>query len=185
MTMSANETLISQILQQHGYDTYFIGKWDSGDHYPYTALDRGFNETLTFNLGASRYHRDWSSDIVSLNDWQSVFDTFLSILLPFSISHNNHEHMEPDCYMTDYLSKESVNLIRSRVSVAGNNNNNNNNDDDESHDHSVDILEASADPFFLTLGNPFKSCSLYTYYSSNNILLISYKTQMSYNFYIL
>ena len=172
MTMSANETLISQILQQHGYDTYFIGKWDSGDHYPYTALDRGFNETLTFNLGASRYHRDWSPDIVSLNDWQSVFDTFLSILLPFSISHNNHEHMEPDCYMTDYLSKESVNLIRSRVSFAGNNNNNdNNNDDDENHDHSVDILEASADPFFLTIGNHFKSCSLYIYYSSNNILM--------------
>lgn len=166
MTMSANETLISQILQQHGYDTYFIGKWDSGDHYPYTALDRGFNETLTFNLGASRYHRDWSPDIVSLNDWQSVFDTFLSILLPFSISHNNHEHMEPDCYMTDYLSKESVNLIRSRVSVTGNNYNNND-DGDESHDHSVDILKASADPFFLTIGNHFKSCSLYTHYSSN------------------
>jgi hypothetical protein len=155
--MSANETLISQILQLHGYDTYFIGKWDSGDHYPYTALDRGYNETLTFNLGASRYHRDWSPDIVSLNDWQSVFDTFLSILLPFSISHNNHKHMEPDCYMTDYLSKESVNLIRSRVSVTGNNYNNND-DGDESHEHSVDILEASADPFFLTIGNHFKSC---------------------------
>jgi len=171
MTMSINETIISQKLQQNGYDTYFIGKWDSGDHYPYTALDRGFNETLTFNLGASRYHRDWSPDIVSLNDRQSVFDTALSMLLPFSISHNNEKYMQPDCYMTDYLSKETVNLIRSRVNNGSNrhaatyadsdgSDNIDGSDDGDGTDNSDGSdgsdgtydRDTSADPFFLTLG---------------------------------
>ncbi|KAJ1411613.1 alkaline-phosphatase-like protein, partial [Ochromonadaceae sp. CCMP2298] len=112
MVLPANETLVSQLLQERGYDTYVVGKWDSGGHSPYTPRDRGFNESLGFTLGASLYHRNWHPDIVSLHG--NPFDDFLRAVLPFSVSHNNGPPMDPDQYMTDYLADEAANLVASR-----------------------------------------------------------------------
>ena len=58
--------MIAQVLQKAGYDTYLIGKWDDGDHYPYSPLDRGYNESLHFALGASMYNRDYHPDLVNV-----------------------------------------------------------------------------------------------------------------------
>jgi arylsulfatase A-like enzyme len=87
MVLPANETLVSQRLQRRGYDTYVVGKWDSGGHAPFTPLDRGFNESLGFHLGASLYHRNGHPDVVSLSG--SPFDDFLRTVLRFGVSHNN------------------------------------------------------------------------------------------------
>jgi arylsulfatase A-like enzyme len=184
MTLPLNETLISQVLQQGGYDTYYIGKWDGGDQVPYTPIDRGYNESLSFHRGASQYHDDNHPDI--LNVYGTPFDDFLRLVLPFAIMHNNGPKMDPGRYMTDYLSLEASRLIRSRVPARGDSGTGTSTDSSHSlvqgkgadardngvnpggskEQHSLSpaaaAAAAAADPFFITLSynaphNPYQA----------------------------
>ena len=141
MSLSRNETLISEVLQQYGYDTYYMGKWDSGPAAPHTPIDRGYNESLSFAVGASLYHKDGHPDLI--NGYGDKFDDFLRLVCRFYVSHNNGAKFEPDKYMTDYLSEQASNLIRSRTSTST-------------------AGSTRVDPFFLTLAynaphNPYQA----------------------------
>jgi arylsulfatase A-like enzyme len=142
MVMPVNETMFSQVLQRGGYDTYFLGKWDDGDHSPYTPTERGYNESLSFALGASLYKPVFDSSVEHMHGL--LFDDFLRFILPFYVSHNNGPKLEPDSYMTDFLADQAARLIRSRTPAG--------------------MLggEAETDPFLITLAfnaphNPFQA----------------------------
>jgi arylsulfatase A-like enzyme len=140
MSLPLNETLLPHAMQQSGYDTYLLGKWDAGREPPYTPIDRGYNESLNFFVGASQYQRDFHPDLV--NGYGDKFDDFLRLICRFYVSHNNGHFFQPDKYMTDYLSEQASNLIKSRTAGGG---------DDE-----------QVAPFFITLAynaphNPFQA----------------------------
>ena len=117
MVVPLNETLFSTVLQEGGYDTYHIGKWDCGPGKGYTALARGFNETLSFDLGGAPYLEPGDPDLV--NGYGNEFDDFVRWVLRFHIDHNDGPFFKPDKYMTDYLSEHAANLIKTRTVKRG------------------------------------------------------------------
>ena len=140
MVLSLNETMFSNVLQDGGYDTYHIGKWDCGPDPGYRALERGFNETLSFNLGGAPYLEPHNAELV--NGYGNEFDDFLRWVLRFHIDHNNGPFFQPDKYMTDYLTDRAVDLITTRAVKKG---------------HAQEM-----DPFFLSLAynaphNPYQA----------------------------
>jgi arylsulfatase A-like enzyme len=140
MSLTRDETLISEVLQQQGYDTYYIGKWDAGAKPPHTPVDRGYNESLAFHVGASLYMYEGHPDLV--NGYGDKFDDFLRLACRFTVNHNNGHVMQPDKYMTDYLSEQASNMIKSRAAGGE--------------------VTGSEAPFFLTLAynaphNPYQA----------------------------
>mmetsp|Transcript_47574 Transcript_47574/g.83173 ORF Transcript_47574/g.83173 Transcript_47574/m.83173 type:complete len:664 (-) Transcript_47574:82-2073(-) len=117
MVVPLNETMIGNVLQEGGYDTYHIGKWDCGPGKGYTALARGFNETLSFDLGGAPYLEPGDPDLV--NGYGNEFDDFVRWVLRFHIDHNDGPFFKPDKYMTDYLSEHAANLIKTRTVKRG------------------------------------------------------------------
>eukprot|EP01040_Poterioochromonas_malhamensis_P009817 gene9817-10661_t len=100
---------ISELLREVGYDNYLIGKWDGGFTAESSPTVRGFDESLSFHVGGSLYTKVNDPRIVSTEN--ITFDNFLKKLLSFKVSHNNGPFFEPDEYMTDYLGKQSSQLI--------------------------------------------------------------------------
>jgi arylsulfatase A-like enzyme len=149
MSLTRNETLISEVLQKNGYDTYYLGKWDSGPRSPHTPIDRGYSESLAFYVGASLYQRDWHPDLI--NGYGDKFDDFLRLICRFYVTHNNQHKIEPDKYMTDYLSERTRDLIMSRAIKTP-----------ASDGNAGANAEARKDPFFITLAynaphNPYQA----------------------------
>lgn len=136
MSLNKNETLISNVLRDKGYANYYIGKWHLGGNEGHTPIDRGFDESLSFSYGASVYGDKDDPNIVSAPIDKSMYDVYMSNLVPFGISHNNGKMFKPDKYMTDYLSDSAANVIKSK--------------------------EDSENPFFITLAynaphNPYQA----------------------------
>jgi arylsulfatase A-like enzyme len=118
MVLPLNYSLISNELLKHNYYNYFLGKWHIGQVIGYTPLDRGYNESLSFLYGASRYTNLTATNIVSYINNESYLDSFLNANLPFSISYNNGPSFEPNEYMTDFLSNNAVKIIKSNENMS-------------------------------------------------------------------
>eukprot|EP01031_Cornospumella_fuschlensis_P030112 gene30112-36373_t len=116
MVLPRNFTTIAEQLKHMHYRNYLIGKWHLGDSAGHSALERGFDETLTFPVGMSAYGKQTDPDIITLglNGSMAHFDEFMRYSLPFTVSHNNQEHFEPNEYLTDYLSQRAVDLIHAQ-----------------------------------------------------------------------
>eukprot|EP01031_Cornospumella_fuschlensis_P033903 gene33903-41025_t len=134
--------LLPEMLRDLCYRNFFLGKWDSGFRSPHTPIDRGYDESLAFLVGAVPYAAPGSQDIVSATN-QSL-DFLLLRLTNFHVAHNNGPRFRPDRYMTDYLSDQAVELIRALQHTSRA-------EGDEAHS-----------PFFMTLAynaphNPFQA----------------------------
>jgi len=87
--------LIPEVFKANGYVTGHFGKWHLGDNYPYRAMDRGFDESLTFK-GASI----WQSPNDIDND---CFDDIL---------YRNGERERAKGYYTDVFFDETIKFIK-------------------------------------------------------------------------
>ena len=112
LSLNKNETLISNVLHDNNYSNYFVGKWHLGEQDGYRPLERGFDESLSFLIGASMYAEEDDPNVASVGIERSVFDTYMSKWIPFGISHNNKKLFKPDAYMTDYLTERTTDLIK-------------------------------------------------------------------------
>ena len=112
LALQKNVTMISDVLRNYTYKNYFVGKWHLGEMNGYRPLERGYDESIAFLYGASMYGEKSNTSIVSANIGKSLFDTYLNELIPFGISHNNNKMFKPDEYMTDYLSKNTIDIIK-------------------------------------------------------------------------
>jgi len=110
--LNNSETLISNILHEHKYSNYFIGKWHLGETNGFRPRERGYDESLSFLQGASMYKDKDDDDIVGVEIENSVYDAYMNNLLPFAISHNNKKYFKPREYMTDYLSNNAIDVIK-------------------------------------------------------------------------
>jgi arylsulfatase A-like enzyme len=104
---------------------------------------------LSFYVGASLYQSNSHPDLI--NGYGDKFDDFLRLICRFYVTHNNGHKIEPDKYMTDYLSEQTRNLIMSRAIKTA----------DGEHASSGAAPERK-DPFFITLAynaphNPYQA----------------------------
>jgi hypothetical protein len=104
--------IASNLSKQFDYNTYLIGKWHLGETEDALPTSRGFDESLSFLIGGMKYMNYEDPRIVNAVIDNSPLDDFLRWNLPFVISHNNKPKFQPPEYMTDYLSDEASNLIR-------------------------------------------------------------------------
>lgn len=99
------EEMISEALDNGGYNTLAIGKWHLGAHKDQRPLKQGFDEHFGFLSGGHRYFpEDWTLN--NLSDIRSQGDGYRTKLL------HNGERIEEKEYLTDALSREAVNFIK-------------------------------------------------------------------------
>lgn len=123
-----DERMIAANLSEHfGYNTYLIGKWHLGETDDSVPTARGFDESLSFLIGAMKYLNNEDPRVVNAVIENSPFDDLMRWVLPFAVSHNNKPKFQPRDYMTDFLSDEASNLIHTLAATP------------------------DANPFFLTL----------------------------------
>lgn len=96
MVVPSNEVMIAENLSsQFDYNTYLIGKWHLGETKETLPTARGFDESLSFDMGASKYLQSYDKNVVNAIIPNSPLDDFLRWNLPFIISHNNQPKFQP------------------------------------------------------------------------------------------
>jgi len=98
-------------LQRDGYHTMHIGKWHLGESPHFQPQRVGFDESLGFLWGASKYLRASDPNVENSIQQFDPIDKWLWPNLPFAVLYNGSTWFEPSEYMTDYLGKQAVAAI--------------------------------------------------------------------------
>jgi arylsulfatase A-like enzyme len=110
MGMPPGETTIAEILKAGGYHTIHLGKWHLGEARGMRPEDQGFDESLGFMPGASKYEADGKSVDARLPG--DPLDRLLWLALTDAVQFNGGKPFHAGEYMTDYLSDQAVGAIR-------------------------------------------------------------------------
>jgi arylsulfatase A-like enzyme len=108
MGMPASEVTIAEVLRAHGYHTIHVGKWHLGEAAGMRPEAQGFDESLGFMPGASKYERDTAVDARLPGD---PLDRLLWMALTDAVQFNGGRPFHAGEYMTDYLSDQAVAAI--------------------------------------------------------------------------
>lgn len=105
MTFPRTERTIAEHMHDADYHTMLVGKWHLGHSPGHRPEERGFDEMLGFNLGASLYLPTWHKDAVGarLDDFA---DKFLWGNLRYFVCESNATdsgNFVPDDYITGWL----------------------------------------------------------------------------------
>jgi arylsulfatase A-like enzyme len=109
MGMPASETTIAEILKGRGYHTIHLGKWHLGEAHGMRPEDQGFDESLGFMPGASKYAADKESVEARLPG--DPLDRLLWMALSDAVQFNGGPAFHAGEYMTDYLSDQATAAI--------------------------------------------------------------------------
>ncbi len=110
--MPASEITIAEMLRDRGYHTVHLGKWHLGGAKGVRPEDQGFDESLGFMAGASMYlPPDDPNAVNSKQDFDPI-DKFLWGVLPNAVQYNGGPYFHASAYMTDYLTDNAVEVIR-------------------------------------------------------------------------
>jgi arylsulfatase A-like enzyme len=114
MSLPSSETMISNVLKTANYSTVYVGKWHLGESKPALPQNRGFDETLVFLRGGSKYLPTEHPDVVNAYLGDSM-DDFLFDNLGGNVRHNGTARMPPGEYITDYFGRNAANAIRTKL----------------------------------------------------------------------
>lgn len=109
MVLPKSEILLPEVLQTKGYHTVQVGKWHLGSHRGYHPIDRGFNESLGFDIIAS-YLPSGHKDSVGCH-FTDFFDRYLWANSRYEVKKDDGPSFAPNQYLTDYLSNQAANAI--------------------------------------------------------------------------
>ena len=109
MGMPGGEVTIAEVLKQRGYHTIHLGKWHLGEARGMRPEDQGFDESLGFMPGASKYQPDTAVDAKLPGD---PLDRLLWLALTDAVQFNGGKPFHAGEYMTDYLSDQAVAAVR-------------------------------------------------------------------------
>ena len=109
MGMPASEITIAELLRSRGYHTVHIGKWHLGEAPGMRPEDQGFDESLGFMPGASKYEPDTAGPNAKLPG--DPLDRLLWLGLNDAVQLNGGRPFHAGQYMTDYLSREAAAAI--------------------------------------------------------------------------
>jgi arylsulfatase A-like enzyme len=104
MGLPLTEQTIADMLKLSDYRTFAVGKWHLGAHESLRPLKRGFDEFFGFLTGGHRYFpHEWNlEDETKVTSQSAAYRTKLL---------RNEERIEEKEYLTDALSRESVDFI--------------------------------------------------------------------------
>ncbi len=111
MGVPGNETMISELLRDHGYHTMHIGKWHIGEASDLRPEAQGFSESLGFMSGAAMFGPKSGPDVIGARLDYDPIDRFLWIYGSDAVQWNGGLRFRVDDYMTDYFSREAVSAI--------------------------------------------------------------------------
>lgn len=104
MGLPLTEQTMADMLKLSDYRTFAVGKWHLGAHESLRPLKRGFDEFFGFLTGGHRYFpEDWT--LADETEVKSQGQAYRTKLL------RNDERIEEKEYLTDALSRESVDFI--------------------------------------------------------------------------
>ena len=110
MGMPASEVTIAELLRARGYHTVHLGKWHLGEARGMRPEDQGFDESLGFMPGASKYEPDTAGAGAKLHD--DPLDRLLWLALSDALQFNGGPRFHAGEYLTDYLSGQAAAAIR-------------------------------------------------------------------------
>ena len=110
MGMPSSEVTIAEVLKARGYHTIHLGKWHLGESPGMRPEDQGFDESLGFMPGASKYEADTASVDAKLPG--DPLDRLLWLGLGDGVQFNGGKPFHATEYMTDYLSDQAAAAIR-------------------------------------------------------------------------
>lgn len=109
MGMPASEVTIAELLRSRGYRTIHLGKWHLGEAKGMRPEDQGFDESLGFMPGASKYEPDTAGPGASLPG--NPLDRLLWMAATDAVQFNGSPPFHAGEYMTDYLSDQAAAAI--------------------------------------------------------------------------
>jgi arylsulfatase A-like enzyme len=101
---------VAEMLRLRGYHTIHLGKWHLGEARGMRPEDQGFDESLGFMPGASKYEPDIATNSARLRD--DPLDRLLWMALSDAVQFNGGPRFHAGEYLTDYLSQQAVAAIR-------------------------------------------------------------------------
>jgi len=110
MGMPGSEVTVAEMLRLRGYHTIHLGKWHLGEARGMRPEDQGFDESLGFMPGASKYEPDIATNSARLRD--DPLDRLLWMALSDAVQFNGGPRFHAGEYLTDYLSQQAVAAIR-------------------------------------------------------------------------
>ena len=110
--MPASEITIAEQLRSRGYHTIHLGKWHLGEANGMRPEAQGFDESLGFMIGGMKFLPEDDANVVNSKQDFDPIDRYLWANLPFAVQFNGGPRFAPDRYMTDYLTKASIDGIR-------------------------------------------------------------------------
>lgn len=110
MGMPGSEVTIAELLKAAGYHTIHLGKWHLGETRGMRPEDQGFDESLGFMAGASKYEPDTAGADARLPG--DPLDRLLWMGLSDGVQFNGGKPFHAGEYMTDYLSDQAVSAIK-------------------------------------------------------------------------
>lgn len=111
MGVPSSEITIADALRQRGYHTIHLGKWHLGEADKLAPHGHGFDESLGFRAGGSKYMHQRDKGVVNAKlPWDPI-DKFLWPNLPYAVQYNNGQRFEPNEHMTDYLTDNALQAI--------------------------------------------------------------------------
>ncbi|MGJ3649368.1 sulfatase-like hydrolase/transferase [Sphingomonas sp. GlSt437] len=111
MGVPRTEITIAQLLKGQGYHTIHLGKWHLGEADDLAPHARGFDESLGFRAGGSKYLHQRDPNVVNAKlPWDPI-DGYLWPNLPYAVQFNNGQRFEPNEHMTDYLTDNAIAAI--------------------------------------------------------------------------
>ena len=109
MGMPGSEITIAELLRARGYHTVHLGKWHLGEAKGMRPEDQGFDESLGFMAGASKYEPDTAGPDARLPG--DPLDRLLWLGLSDGVQFNGGKPFHAGEYMTDYLSDQAAAAI--------------------------------------------------------------------------
>jgi len=109
MGMPGSELTIAELLKTQGYKTLHIGKWHLGSTNGSQPTAQGFDESL--NLAGLLYLPVDHPDAVNARQVFDPIDRFFWSVGRYSMNYNEGPRFAADGYLTDYLTREAVNVI--------------------------------------------------------------------------
>ena len=110
MGVPASEVTIAEVLKARGYHAVHLGKWHLGEMNGMRPEDQGFDESLGFMPGASKYEPETAGPDAKLPG--DPLDRLLWMGLSDAVQFNGSKPFHAGKYMTDYLSEQAAAAIK-------------------------------------------------------------------------
>ncbi len=111
LAVPTSEIMIAKVMQDRGYHTLHFGKWHLGNSPGARPEQRGFDESLGFMGGGSKYLPEHDRDAENSKQPWDPIDRFIWPIAPYMVQYNGSPMFAPKGYMTDYLTDEAVKSI--------------------------------------------------------------------------